>query len=357
MNQERNRPSRPDRRIEEYCNASSRGKVFPRGLHPPISLGGKDPADHDLPTLEQIREAGVRIRPHIWLTPTVHVESAQLYLKMECWQRTGSFKVRGAFSKLLTLDREQLARGVVTASAGNHGIGVAEAARYLGVECHVFLPEGASAAKLTILRNLGAQLHIAGRDYDECEAEALRWAERTGVEFIHPFDDPAVISGQGTLALEMLEQIGPAEAVFVPIGGGGLIAGVSRVLHELRPEIQVIGAQPEACPAMLRSLEAGRVVETPCFDTIADGLAGRFVGERTLRACQLWVDEVMLVEESEIRRALRWLLDTLHVVVEGSAAVGVAAALRRPELRPAAVVLTGRNIDTRTLLNAVSTEE
>ncbi|MDZ7373470.1 MAG: threonine/serine dehydratase [candidate division KSB1 bacterium] len=311
----------------------------------------------DLPTVSEIRKAQVRIAPYVWQTPLLRVGSVPLYLKMECWQRTGSFKVRGAFSKLLTLSKEELARGLVTASAGNHGIGVAEAARSLGTTCHVFVPLSAARAKIRSLEELGALLHFAGRDYDECEEEARRWARDHNALFVHAFDDLEVIAGQGTVGLEMIEQMDDGvRTLFVPVGGGGLIAGVASAFRGLRPDVRIIGVQPEASPAMLRALEAGHVVETPCGETLADGLAGRFVSERTLRACQRWVDGIVLVSEKEIRAAVFWLLDTVHTVGEGSAVVGIAAALRGKEPEPYATIVTGRNIDAQLLCRILREE-
>ncbi len=324
-------------------------------MNEPAASPDDRPTEAALPTLDDVESVRELIAPHIWRTPTVEVQaSPPLYLKMECWQRTGSFKIRGALARTLSLSPQELRLGVATASAGNHGLGVAEAARIAGVPCHVFVPTTVSPAKLNALKEYDVRIHVHGRDYDECEEVARRWATQSGVGFIHAFDDPQVIAGQGTLALELLEQVEELHTVYVPVGGGGLIAGVARVLKSLRPDIRVIGVQPEASPAMVRSLEARRVVEAPFTTTIADGLAGRFVSPRTLRACQLWVDEFVLVSESQIRRALRWLADTVHTIAEGSAVVGIAAALSQSDSSPAATIVTGRNIDTDLFLNSLT---
>jgi len=280
-----------------------------------------------------------------------------VFLKMECWQRTGSFKVRGALNKVLSLPEKALHRGLVTASAGNHGLGVAFAGALREARCRVFLPSGASPAKIEALRLLGAEVVVKGNDYDEAELEAKTWAQHRRAVFVHAFDDVDVIAGQGTLGLELLQQIPEITAVYVPVGGGGLIAGVAAFIKSQRPSVRVIGVQPEASPAMFRALQTGRVVETPFNDTLADGLVGRFVSERTLRACQTFVDEVVLVSETEIRAALRYLVDKMHTIAEGSAVVGLALLLRQDRQDDvAATIITGRNIDTETLRSVLQTE-
>ena len=317
-------------------------------------------ADTGLPDATAIMAASVRIAPLIWTTPVVELalpSGHPVFLKMECWQRTGSFKIRGALNKVLGLPRDALQRGLVTASAGNHGLGVALAAKIRGVTCTVLVPRGASPAKVAALRQLGAQVLFRGRDYDEAEAEALDLAAETGATFVHAFDDPEVIAGQGTTALELLRQLSGVTEILVPVGGGGLISGVASFVKSVKPDVRVVGVQPEASPAMLRALEAGRVVETPFTETLADGLAGRFVSERTLRACQAYVDDLVLVSETEIRAALRYLVDTLHTIAEGSAVVGLAALLRRRRIQGvAATIVTGRNIDTQSLRSVLENE-
>ncbi len=319
-----------------------------------------DSPETTLPNADAIRAAHRRIAPFIWPTPVAELllpDGRPVFLKMECWQRTGSFKVRGALNKVLGLPEEAVERGLVTASAGNHGLGVALAASLRRARCTVFVPHGASPAKVEALRSLGAEVKERGNDYDDAEIEASRWAARTGAVFVHAFDDPDVIAGQGTLGVELLEQIPEITSLYVPVGGGGLIAGVAAFVKAQRPGVRVIGVQPEASPAMLRALEAERVVETPFSETLADGLAGRFVSERTLRACQRFVDDVVLVSEAEIRTALRYLVDRMHTIAEGSAVVGLAALLRKPEgENGVATIVTGRNIDTQTLRSVLQTE-
>ncbi len=274
-----------------------------------------------------------------------------IFLKLENWQKTGSFKIRGALNKMLTLTRKERQKGVVTASAGNHALGVAQAAAWLGIRTTIFVPEGASQAKVKVLQAYDLDLIQQGVDYDESEELAWQFQERAGAVFIHAFSDPEIIAGQGTIGLEIVDDLPGVETVIVPIGGGGLISGVALAAKSQNGGVKVQGVQSEASPAMYDALQAGKVVESPVHETIADGLAGRFVTDLTLGLVQEYVDDVVLVPEQAIADAVRLLFEWEHFIVEGSAAVCVAALLAE-RVRPqgkTAVVITGRNIAPETV--------
>ncbi len=270
-------------------------------------------------------------------------------MKLENWQTTGSFKIRGAFNKLLTLSDEDKRRGVITASAGNHGLGVAHACQILGIAGKIVVPVTASPAKIKALQNYAIELIQSGNDYDEAEECAWQIQKAEDLTFVHAFSDPAVIAGQGTIALEILEALPDAGTIVVPIGGGGLIAGIALAAKSINPKIKIIGVQSEASPTMYKSLRARKPVATPIDDTIADGLAGRFVTELNLKIIQQWVDDVILVSEAAIKATMKLVLETEHIVIEGSAAVGLAAFIenRIVALEKTVVVLTGRNLDSK----------
>ena len=314
-------------------------------------------------TPADIQSAAVRLAGRVWRTPVERSPAlsertgADVWLKCECFQATGSFKLRGALNRLLTLDAGALARGVVTASAGNHGLGVAEAAARLGARATVVVPETASATKVHALRQYegrGVELLLAGADYDAAEAHALDLARTTGRPFVSAYNDPAVIAGGGTTALEALEDVPGVDAIVVPAGGGGLIGGVGVWAKHARPSIRVLGAQSDASPALHAALAAGRLVTVPVGESLADGLAGNIEASSiTFPLAQAVVDEVVLVSEDEIAAAMRWLAAAHHVLAEGSAATTVAALLgeRVADLagRRVVLLLTGRNVTYETL--------
>ena len=308
--------------------------------------------------LKAIASARRRIRQFIWHTPLEPSKTlsqktgADVYFKMESWQRTGSFKIRGALNRMLTLSKNEAARGIITASAGNHGLGVAHAAELLGQNWRVVVPIGASIVKIRKLQEYKGEVIEAGRDYDEAEDIAHQIEHDCNLNFIHAFDDASVIAGQGTIGAEILEDLPDVDLVIVPVGGGGLISGVALAVKSRRPQVKVIGVQPSASPAMHAALAHGQVVETPISPTIADGLAGRFVSSLTLTVTQDYVDDVVLVDESDIIDAMNFLLKEMRVLIEGAAAVGVAALLSGKIRLPAkniVILLTGRNIDSKTL--------
>jgi threonine dehydratase len=333
---------------------------------PTIQEGGIVASQHSI-SFADVREAAERLRGHIRRTPVERSPAlsartgADVWLKCECFQETGSFKLRGALNRLLTLDDAARARGVVTASAGNHGLGTAEAATRLGIRATIVVPETASPAKLHALERYGdrgVELVRFGQDYDAAEEYGLKLAERTGRFWVSPYNDPAVIAGGGTVALDALEDVPDADVLVVPAGGGGLIAGCGVWARHARPSIRVMGVQPEASPALHAALAAGHLVTVPVAPTLADGLAGNIeAGSMTFPLAQQLVDEVALVSEEQIAEAIRWLLAEHHILVEGSAAVSVASLLggrvANVDGQRIIAVLTGRNIAFETVRHVV----
>jgi len=303
--------------------------------------------------LADVRTAMERVRPFVVRTPLQRstglsaLTGGEVWLKLECFQATGSFKLRGALNALMAMSQEQRQRGVVTASAGNHGLGVARAAALLGVPALVVLPETASQAKIEALRHSGAELLLRGATYDEAEVAGIGLAAQGGVAFISPYNDPAVVAGGGTIVLEVFEDLPSVRIVVVPAGGGGLIGGIGVAAHGLDPDLAIYGVQSVASPALHAALAAGALVPVAIEPSLADGLAGNVEqGSITFDLLREHVRDVILVEETEIVDAMRWLLMHEHVLVEGSAAVCVAALLhqRLPLDGPLVIVLTGRNV-------------
>jgi len=308
-------------------------------------------------TFSQITSAHKRIQLHIRKTPLEfspqlsEQAGSEVYLKLENWQKTGSFKIRGALNKMLSLSSEEKQKGIITASAGNHGLGVAYAAKMLGIQGKIIVPENASPAKIKALQNYELELLKQGRDYDEAEEIAWEIQKREDLTFVHGFSDPEIIAGQGTIGLEILEDLPDANTIVVPIGGGGLIAGIAIAAKSINSKVKVVGVQSEASPAMFNSVQAARCVETPIEETIADGLAGRFVTELTLEVSQKYVDKIVLVSEKCIKQAIKLIIENEHMLIEGSAAVGVAALLEEKvkTQEKIVVILTGRNIHSQVL--------
>src|ERR1700688_2689194 len=284
-------------------------------------------------TLNDIENAVCRIRPSIGVSPAAQshelsrVAGGPVFLKLENLQRTGSFKERGALNKLLTLTAEQRGRGLVTASAGNHAQAVAYHAGRIGVKAEIWMPLTTPLAKVSATRKHGAEVVLHGTSFDEAYTAARARCCRARRTFIHPFDDDQVIAGQGTLGPELLEQLPQLDAAIVPVGGGGLIAGVAVALKELRPRIRLIGVQTSLLPSMSTALREKVPVLLPAASTIADGIAVRLAGEKTLPLVQKYVDDLVLVEEEEIAASILFLLEREKTVAEGAGAVGVAALL------------------------------
>jgi threonine dehydratase len=270
-------------------------------------------------------------------------------LKAENLQRTGSFKVRGVAAKLAALGEAGCRNGVVAASAGNHAQALAAAARARGVACEVFVPSDAPLAKVEAARGLGAKIHVGGGSVDECLSAARERAEEGGLAFVHPFDDPHVVAGQGSLGLELLEDVPDLAKVVVPVGGGGLCAGVAIAVKAARPEVEVVGVQVAACAPYPESLRRGEPVAAGSALTIADGIAVKRPGALTLGLLSRWSDEIVVVGEDETAEAMVVLMERCKLVVEGAGAVGVAALLggqvRPAETGTTVAVLSGGNVD------------
>lgn len=280
---------------------------------------------------------------------------AQIYLKLESLQRTGSFKIRGAYYALLKMSRERGLKECITASAGNHAQGVAYAASLVGMKATIVMPEYSSTAKILATQGYGGRVLLHGRTYDDAYKRAEELAEEKGIPFIHPFDDPNVIAGQGTVGLEMLEDQPELGTVVVPVGGGGLISGVGVAVKNIKPPLKVVGVQSSAAPSMATSLREGRVIEIPRSETIADGIAVKKPSELTLKIARGVVEEVVLVDDEEIARSMFLLLERAKQVVEPSGAAALAALLSgKIEGRGAVgVVVSGGNVDVSLLSRVI----
>jgi threonine dehydratase len=305
-----------------------------------------------------IEAARVRLREAVHVTPCAFSQTlsdltgTRCFVKLENLQMTGSFKERGAANLLLQLSAAERARGVVAASAGNHGLAVAFHAARLGIPATIVMPVGAPLIKVTSARRYGAEVVLWGANFDEAYVRAREIEGERNAVFVHPFDDGRVIAGQGTLGLELLEQMERMDAMIVPIGGGGLSAGTALAIKAHRPEVRVIGVQAEAQPAMRRSLEAGDRVRIDAAPTIADGIAVRQVGALTLDLVRRHVDDVVTVGEEELANAILLLLEIEKTVVEGAGAAPLAALLNRPlglAGGTVVLVLSGGNIDVTML--------
>ena len=276
-----------------------------------------------------------------------------VFLKMEHLQRTGSFKFRGASNKIALLTSEQAASGVITASNGNHGLGVAAAAQARGIRAEVFVSSHVSPAKALRIESLGAQIRPAGDDPLTAELAARRSAETSGKVFISPYNDLEVMAGQGTIALELHRQVPELDAVFIAVGGGGLIGGIGSYLKAVSPHTEIVGCWPENSPVMYECMRAGRVVDVPEQPTLSESTAGGLEPDSlTLDVCRRVIDRGVLVTESEILSAMRLFLESEHWLIEGAAAVAVAAYLKeapRYHGKRAAIVICGRNLSPEAL--------
>jgi threonine dehydratase len=321
------------------------------------------PEPHVAPTA--ILQALLRIAPYIRHTPLLYSDwlsertGASVWLKPECWQPTGSFKVRGALNKVGLLVDTNQPRGIVTGSAGNHGLGVAYAARsWVSISAaettsaDIFVPATAPRTKIDKMRHLGAVVHEAGKTYEDAHQAAEAFARETGATYVAAYDDPDVIAGQGTAGLEILTELPEADVLLVPVGGGGLIAGIATAAKALSPDCQIVGVQPTASPAALLSLRDGIAYDPYDHEpTIADGLAGGF-GSIPLAIVRGLVHEILLSSEADMRRAIYVLLDQHQLVVEASGAISIAPLLTgsiNVAGKTVVCVLTGSNIETSLL--------
>ncbi len=314
-------------------------------------------------TFQDLLDARTRIHGLVRHTPVLPDERlaetvrAPVWLKAENTQRSGSFKARGAFNRMLQLTDAERARGVIAQSAGNHAQGVALAARHLGVPAVIVMPERAPLTKVMATRRLGAEVILFGASFDECSAKAADVRAERGLTLVHPFNDERIIAGQGTCGLEIAEALPDVGTVVVPIGGGGLISGIAIAVKHLVPGVRVVGVQAAGCAPVPASLKAGHPVAAEGARTIADGIAVKQPGEITLALIQQYVDEVVTVEEDEIARAIAHLAQSAHQVVEGAGAAGVAALLagkvKVDPSRPVCAPLCGGNIDANLLVRVL----
>ncbi len=313
-------------------------------------------------TIEKIMDAQRTLAPAIYKTNVVRAEklggNCELYLKTENLQKTGSFKLRGAYYKISRLSDEEKKKGVVACSAGNHAQGVALAAAENGIRSVICLPEGAPISKVEATKSYGAEICLVPGVYDDAYRRALELKEACGYTFIHPFDDEDVIAGQGTIGLEILSRLEDVDAIVVPVGGGGLISGVAFAVKSVKPDVQVYGVQAAGAPSMLNSLRDGRIEALPSVSTIADGIAVKQPGTRTYGYCKQFVNGIVTVSDDEIAAAILALIEKEKIVAEGAGAVPLAAVMagKFPELKGKKVccLVSGGNIDV-TIMNRVIT--
>ncbi len=311
-------------------------------------------AERAMVTIDDVRKAYARIRESLFLSPCSHSETFsqlsgnRVFLKLENLQMTGAYKERGALNRILELTPEERERGLIAASAGNHAQAVSYHASKRGIPAQIVMPIATPLNKVMATRRFGGEVVLHGANYDEACEEAKRRAADSGPTFIHAFDDDAVIAGQGTLGLELLSQTPDIDVVIAAIGGGGLISGVACALKEINPRIQVIGVQTSRLPSMKAAIDAGHLVTLPVASTLADGIAVRRAGERTLPMVRKYVDEIVTVEEEEIASAILLLLEREKTVAEGAGAASVAAILHgkiKCTGRRIAAIISGGNID------------
>jgi len=314
-------------------------------------------------TPADVERAAEGLRPYLSPTPLQYSRAftdkarCHVHLKIESIQPIRAFKVRGALTKLILMTAEQRAAGVITASAGNHGMGVAYAAAAFNAPATVYVPEGANPFKVEAIRRLGARVVPAGRNYNGAYVEALAAQKESGATFVHAYDDADVVAGQGTIALELLADLDDFHTVLVPIGGGGLIGGIALYLKSQKPGIKVIGVEPSGADAMSRSLRAGSIVTLDRVSTIADGLAASAPGKLTFELAQRHVDDVIVVEETEMLRAIRLLFEWEHLLAEPAGAAALAALLYHHRPAPnerVVVILSGGNVTDEVMLKALT---
>ncbi len=309
--------------------------------------------------IQEVLRAEQRIRDYIKETPLEYslalsqMTGGQVFLKLENLQHTGSFKARGAMSKLLTLTPVQRDKGVVTASTGNHGAAIAFGLHTLKMKGMVFVPEGASLTKVEAIRRLGAEVRVHGKDSVQTEILARQYAEQNAMVYVSPYNDPQVIGGQGTIAVELARQLDHIDAVFVALGGGGMIAGIAGYLKSVFESTKVIACSPQNSCVMIESMKAGRILEIDSLPTLSDGTAGGVEPNAiTFDPCCRLIDESVLVTEEEIRETMLMFIETQHLLIEGSAAVAVKAFLKTHEQwrgKNVVVVICGGNVSLKTL--------
>ncbi len=305
------------------------------------------------PTYDDILKANAAKSEKIRKTPIVYsptfseLSKSKVYLKSEFQQKTGAFKIRGAYHKILSLTDEEKQKGVIAASAGNHAQGVAYAANAEKIKCTILMPKNASPAKVSATKGYGAKVILEGTNYDEASAKAKEIAKETGAILIHAFDDPEIIAGQGVIGLEILEEMPDVEEVYVPIGGGGLAAGVLIAIKTTHPNVKVIGVQSRSFPSMYESWKKGSITSVGGARTIADGISVKVPGQTTFSIINELIDDIVLVDDSEIIKAIFLLMERMKVVIEPAGAVGLAYLIsQKPSPGKKVVsILAGGNID------------
>ena len=312
-------------------------------------------------SMAMLHDAQRVLKPVINRTPVIPtkglVPGCDFYLKADCLQKTGAFKLRGAYYKIATLSDEEKERGVIACSAGNHAQGVAFAARDMGIKATICIPEGAPISKIEATRSYGANVVLVPGVYDDAYAEAVRLRDEQGLTFIHPFNDYSIMAGQGTIGLEILEQLPDVEQIVVPIGGGGLIGGIAFAVKQLKPDCRIVGVQAAGAASMYLSRHAGGPTELRSVSTIADGIAVKKPGDLTFALCQQYVDEVVTVSEDEIASAILALMEGQKTVAEGAGAVPVAAVMFGKvdtSEKKTVCVVSGGNVDVTTLSRIIT---
>lgn len=314
-------------------------------------------------SLEEINKAretlaGIAVRTELAYTNTLSdLTGNRVYLKMENQQRTGSFKLRGAYNKVAHLSADEKRHGIIASSAGNHAQGTALAGTLFGLPATIVMPKTAPLSKVKATRSYGANVVLHGTVYDEAFAEAQRIQAEQQLTFIHPFNDPLVIAGQGTIGLEILEDLPDVEAVVVPIGGGGLIAGIALAVKQVRPQVKVIGVQTKNMPSMAQAVAQNKIVTCNGSPTIADGIAVKTPGDMTFEIIQHYVDDIVTVDEEEIASAILLLLERVKTIAEGAGAVAAAAVLNRLQgysSRKIAAVISGGNLDVNMMARIIN---
>lgn len=328
-----------------------------------LPLAANDMSEQNV-TLQMIQEAQERLKGVAQKTGLSYSNSVselagcKVYLKLENLQRTGSFKLRGAYNKVASLTPAEREKGVIAASAGNHAQGVALAASEYGCQAVICMPKHAPLSKIAATRSYGANVVLHGDFFDEAAAKAVELTAEYGYTFVHPFNDPEVIAGQGTIALEIMDQLSDVDAIVAPIGGGGLISGLAVAAKSVNPKIKVIGVQTENMPSMKISLENGQAIACNGKATLADGIAVKVPGNLTFSICQKYVDEVITVDESEIASAILILLERGKTVAEGAGAVPVAALMSGKisgiRNKKVAALVSGGNIDVNNMTRVIN---
>lgn len=312
-------------------------------------------------TIEKIKQAAQILKDAARKTDLIYApamsNNCELYLKAENLQNTGSFKLRGAYVKIANLSEAQKAKGIIACSAGNHAQGVALSAQKSGINSTIFIPSTAPISKIEATKKYGATIRLVDGVYDDAYNEAVKYQQETGAEFIHPFDDEDVIAGQGTIALEILEQLPQTDAVIVPIGGGGLISGIAFAIKALKPECKVYGVQAAGAASMFQSIEQNKRLELPTVHTFADGTAVKMPGKNTFDLCQKYVDKIVTVTDDEVATAILTLMEKQKLVAEGAGALSVAAAMFKKlplDGKKAVCIVSGGNIDVNILSRVIN---